>query len=166
MNERRTRSVGDEQAHLGQTHPGRAGMPADDVIARLALRPHPEGGLYREVFRDQPAGDGRGVLTVIYYLLRAGECSHWHRVDAVEVWHHYSGAPLRLRLSEDGINVRTVTLGDDLLAGEQPHVVVPAHAWQSAEGLGDWTLVGCTVAPAFLFSGFELAPADWSPGTE
>jgi predicted cupin superfamily sugar epimerase len=136
---------------------------AEDIIERLSLSPHPEGGFYRETFRHQPVHGGRGALTVIYYLLRAGERSAWHRIDAVEVWHHYAGAPLRLSLSEDGVGVRSFTLGKDLVAGQQLHAVVQAHVWQSAESLGRWTLVGCTVAPAFLFSGFELAPAGWAP---
>ncbi len=164
MSGRRAEPVGEIQSQLVQTDPGVAGMPAEDVIARLALCPHPEGGFYREVFRDRPAGGGRGALTIIFYLLRSGEQSAWHRIDAVEVWHHYSGAPLRLCLSDDGVGVRSFILGGDLVAGQHPHAVVPAHVWQSADSLGAWTLVGCTVAPAFLFSGFELAPAGWSPG--
>ena len=138
-------------------------MHVDDIIARLDLQPHPEGGYFRETFRDAPASGGRGALTVIYYLLRAGERSAWHRVDAVEVWHHYDGAPLRLTIAEEDTSVRSLVLGKDLAAGHQAHGVIPAHAWQTAESLGDWTLVGCTVAPAFQFSGFEMAPPDWSP---
>jgi predicted cupin superfamily sugar epimerase len=139
-------------------------MRADDIIQRLSLRPHPEGGFFRETFRHAPATGGRGSLTVIYYLLRAGERSAWHRIDAVEVWHHYDGAPLRLDMSDDGVGLRSVTLGRDLASGQQPHAVVPARSWQAGETLGDWSLTGCTVAPAFEFSGFELAPPGWSPG--
>lgn len=135
---------------------------ADEIIARLGLVPHPEGGHYRETFRQRPAGGGRGALTVIYYLLRRGQCSAWHRIDATEVWHFYSGAPLEL-LVADQAGRRALVLGTDFAAGMTVHAVVPAGAWQSARSLGDWTLVGCTVAPAFEFSGFELAPPGWTP---
>ncbi len=138
-------------------------LAADEVIARLGLAPHPEGGHFRETFRDRPGPDGRGRSTAIYYLLRAGERSHWHRVDAAEIWHFYAGAALRLRLSPDGKTVDEHRLGTDLAAGERPQLVVPAGCWQAAESLGPWTLVGCTVAPAFAFAGFELAPPDWEP---
>lgn len=141
-----------------------ADLAAEEVIARLGLVPHPEGGWYRETFRA-PAGAGeRGACTLIYYLLRQCERSHWHRIDAVEIWHHYAGSPLVLRLSQDGRMAETMILGADLARGESPHGVVPAGAWQSAESLGAWSLVGCTVAPAFDFAGFELAPPDWRPG--
>lgn len=140
---------------------------ADDVIRRLALAPHPEGGCFRETYRHVPAAHGRGLITVIYYLLRAGEVSAWHRIDAVEVWHHYDGAPLRLTVAEDGKAPYAAILGRDLSAGHAGHAVVSPHAWQTAESMGDWTLVGCTVAPAFEFDGFEMAPAGWSPpGTQ
>lgn len=139
-------------------------LTAEEVIARLALEPHPEGGAFRETFRDPGGHGGRGHSTAIYYLLRAGEVSRWHRVDAAEVWHHYAGAPLALSISPDGAEQESVTLGGDLAAGQQPQAVVPAGAWQSARSLGDWTLVGCTVAPAFEFAGFELAPEGWAPG--
>ena len=139
-------------------------MHADEIIERLSLRPHPEGGSFRETFRHQPMDGQRGALTVIYFLLRGGERSAWHRVDAIEVWHHYDGAPLRLSISDDGVTISSLTLGNDFASGHEPHAVVPANAWQTAESLGAWTLVGCTVAPAFLFAGFELAPPDWSPG--
>ena len=138
-------------------------VEADQIINHLALSPHPEGGFYRETFRDPPAGGRRGALTLIYYLLRRGERSAWHRIDATEVWHHYAGAALRLHLSADGRSARALTLGTDFAAGEQAHWVVPAGAWQAAESLGAWTLVGCTVAPAFEFAGFEMAPAGWAP---
>ncbi|MBS0221426.1 MAG: cupin domain-containing protein [Proteobacteria bacterium] len=134
---------------------------ADEIIARLGLQPHPEGGHYRETFRaaDQPRGAG----TAIYFLLKAGERSHWHRVDADEIWHHYAGAPLELSLSEDGHEVHRLRLGNDLAIGERPQAIVPRHTWQAARSLGRWTLVGCTVAPAFDFKGFELAPPGWEP---
>ncbi|MDZ3837631.1 MAG: cupin domain-containing protein [Rhodospirillales bacterium] len=135
---------------------------ADEVIARLELEPHPEGGHYRETFRDTPPDGGRGAVTVIYYLLCAGERSAWHRIDAVEIWHFYAGAPLELVVAN--ADKRTVLiLGTDFAAGMAAHGVVPPLAWQSARSLGAWTLVGCTVAPAFDFKGFELAPAGWTP---
>jgi len=140
-----------------------SGAPtAEAIIARLELVPHPEGGFYRQTFEDAAGPDGRARSTAIYYLLPAGARSHWHRVDAVEVWHYYAGAPLALRLSLDGAAPAFV-LGPDLAAGQLPQAVVPEGWWQTAESLGDWTLVGCTVAPGFRFSGFELAPPDWSP---
>ncbi len=139
-------------------------MRADDVVRLLSLMPHPEGGWYRETYRHAAPDGGRGALTLIHYLLPAGERSAWHRIDAVEAWHYCQGAPLRLEVSEDGLGVGSHILGSDLALGHAPHAVVPAHAWQAAESLGAWTLVGCTVAPAFQFAGFELAPAGWSPG--
>lgn len=139
-------------------------MDAAAVIAALNLQPHPEGGHYAESFRDDAVdADGRPRSTAIYFLLKAGERSHWHRVDAVETWHHYAGAPLRLSIARVGELIDDSILGADLLAGERPQATVPAGAWQAAESLGDWTLVGCTVAPGFRFEGFELAPPDWSP---
>ena len=135
---------------------------AADIIRALDLKPHPEGGHYRETFRDSRQIDGRAASTAIYFLLARGERSHWHRVDAVEVWRYYAGAPLKLSLV-DGAAEEIVKLGPDIAAGEVPQVTVPARAWQAAESLGDWTLVGCTVAPGFQFEGFELAPAGWSP---
>jgi predicted cupin superfamily sugar epimerase len=143
-------------------------MTMDDeaaaIVRALALRPHPEGGHYLETWRHAPEGGGRGTGTAIYYLLAAGEVSDWHRVDATEIWHWYAGAPLILSLSEDGAEVTVITLGPDILAGERPQAIVPPNAWQSAKSAGDWTLVGCTVSPAFDFAGFELAPPGWSPG--
>ncbi len=141
-----------------------AGLTAAEVADRLALAPHPEGGWYRETFRDDAPGDGRGHSTAIYYLLGDGDRSHWHRVDAVEIWHHYAGAALQLSLSADGRSVVRHRLGVDIGAGEAPQVVVPRRTWQSAVSLGAWTLVGCTVAPGFVFSGFEMAPPDFAPG--
>ena len=138
-------------------------LTADDVIRLLDLQPHPEGGHFRETFRDDAEHNGRAASTAIYYLLRAGERSAWHRVDAAEVWHWHAGAPLALTLSPDGREIRAVRLGPDLAAGQRPQAVVPARCWQTAESLGDWTLVGCTVAPGFDFAGFELAPEGWSP---
>ncbi|SON57359.1 hypothetical protein HDIA_3818 [Hartmannibacter diazotrophicus] len=137
---------------------------ADAIIERLGLQPHPEGGYYRQTFEDRAGESGRAFSTAIYYLLKAGERSHWHRVDAAEVWHFYAGSPLALGLSEDGVTTTTVTLGPDVLSGEAPQVIVPTGVWQGAECLGDWTLVGCTVAPGFRFAGFEMAPPGWTPG--
>lgn len=138
-------------------------LTADDIIAHLGLKPHPEGGYYRETFRDSRAvGGGRAASTAIYFLLTRGQTSHWHRVDAVEIWHYHAGDPLTLRIADD-CGERAIRLGPDLNAGEQPQAVVPAHAWQAAESTGDWTLVGCTVAPGFDFAAFELAPPGWSP---
>ena len=137
-------------------------LSADDVIRLLELKPHPEGGHYRETYRDPVTKDGRAASTAVYFLLQRGERSHWHRIDAVETWHFYAGDPLRLGIADDTA-IRTVRLGPDIMAGEQPQGIVPAHAWQAAESMGDWTLVGCTVAPGFEFAQFELAPPGWSP---
>ncbi|HEV7370461.1 cupin domain-containing protein [Arenibaculum sp.] len=139
------------------------GLGAADVISLLGLRPHPEGGHYVETYRDRPQGGGRGACTAIYYLLQGDERSHWHRVDAVEIWHWYAGGPLALTTSLNGHDAEVVHLGPALALGQRPQAVVPAGAWQAAASLGAWTLVGCTVAPAFEFSGFELAPPDWRP---
>lgn len=145
--------------------PAATHLSADDVTRLLGLQPHPEGGHYRETFRDSQNNDadsGRAASTAIYFLLRAGEISRWHRVDAAEVWHWYAGAPLMLSIAESA-EKREIRLGTDLLAGERPQAVVPARAWQQAQSLGDWTLVGCTVAPGFEFAGFELAPPGFDP---
>jgi predicted cupin superfamily sugar epimerase len=139
-------------------------LTAAEVISLLDLKTHPEGGYFRETFRDERTlENGRAASTAIYFLLSAGRCSHWHRVDAAEAWHHYGGAALRLAIF-DGETTREVRLGSDILNGEQPQAGVPAGAWQAAQTFGDWTLVGCTVAPAFEFDRFEIAPKDWSPG--
>jgi uncharacterized protein len=138
-------------------------LTASDIIARLGLKPHPEGGHYRETFRDiRCDADGRAFSTAIYFLLARGERSHWHRIDAIEVWHYYAGSALSLQIADDG-GRRAVRLGGDLAAGEQPQAIVPPHAWQAAASTGDWTLVGCTVAPGFDFAKFELAPKGWQP---
>jgi uncharacterized protein len=135
---------------------------AADIIARLELKPHPEGGHYRETFRDtRTDANGRALSTAIYFLLARGERSHWHRIDAVETWHYYAGSALILQIADDG-DQRSVRLGPDLAAGERPQAIVPAQAWQAAESTGDWTLVGCTVAPGFDFAKFELAKG-WMP---
>ena len=140
-------------------------LTAADIIRLLDLAPHPEGGHYRETFRDPRQIDGRAASTTILFLLARGERSHWHSIDAVEIWHYYAGAALKLSLV-DGVAEEIIRLGADIAAGEFPQVTVPARVWQGAESLGDWTLVGCTVAPGFEFSGFALAPVGWSPGNE
>jgi predicted cupin superfamily sugar epimerase len=118
----------------------------------------------RETFRDvRTDAHGRSRSTAIYYLLRHGERSNWHRIDAVEIWHYYSGAALTLKIANEGCGPHTVTLGPDVTAGQRPQAIVPAGAWQAAESTGDWTLVGCTVAPGFEFASFELAKADLFP---
>ncbi len=139
-------------------------MNADAVVAHFGLQEHPEGGWYRETFRDAPAADGRERAAHILYLLKAGERSRWHRIDATEIWHFSLGGPLLLSIAPRGGAVRSVTLGGDLQHGHLPHAVVPAGAWQAARPLGSFTLVGCTTVPAFRFDGFELAPAGWEPG--
>ena len=134
-------------------------LPGPDVVRLLDLSPHPEGGWFRETWRHAPPTAGeRGAGTAIYYLLQAGERSHWHRVDAAEVWHFYAGDPLELAVAD-----RRHVLGADLAAGQRPQVVVPAGAWQAAVPLGAWALVGCTVSPAFDMAGFELAPPGFAP---
>ncbi len=136
------------------------GPSAERVIALLGLERHPEGGAFRETFKD-PYTDaaGRARSTAIYYLLRADERSHWHRVDASEVWHHYAGAPLTLAISVDGRRVERITLGDDLEAGQRPQAVVPVGAWQSASTNGTWTLAGCTQAFERLHSALNRCHA-------
>jgi uncharacterized protein len=136
---------------------------AERIIELLRLEPHPEGGWYRETFRDAATPGGRAASTAIYFLLKAGERSHWHRVDAVEIWHWHAGAPLELSIWEEGKAPARLRLGADLGAGERPQGVVPTGHWQAARSLGDWTLVGCTVAPGFEFAGFELAPPEFGP---
>ena len=125
------------------------------IIAKLGLRQHREGGLYTETFRSKSKTNGRANSTLIYFLLRRGERSRWHRVDADEIWLWHAGAPLTLKIGADQL-----ILGDDIAAGELPHGVVPALTWQSAESQGDWTLVSCVVAPGFEFSGFEFRDDD------
>jgi uncharacterized protein len=138
-------------------------LSAADVIRLLGMKPHPEGGHYVETFRDERLIEGRSVSTAIYYLLDTGDVSQWHRVDAVETWHWHAGAPLVLTVSPNGHDASAHYLGNDLKTGQRPQFVVPAGWWQTATSLGAWTLVGCTVAPGFDFSGFELAPPDWRP---
>jgi predicted cupin superfamily sugar epimerase len=140
-------------------------LTAAEIVRLLDLIPQPEGGHYRQTYRDlRTVDDGRAASTAIYYLLARGERSQWHRVDAAEVWHYYAGAPLMLEIAAGGQSINTrVTLGPDLATGERPQAIVPGGAWQAAECLGAWTLVGCTVAPGFEFARFELAPESWRP---
>jgi len=137
---------------------------AKAIIKKLDLSPHPEGGWYRQTWIS--GGPGRPTGSAIYYLLEAGQRSHWHRIDATEIWHFHAGAPLLLSMAANdaGPVVETV-LGREVLAGQQVQVIVPVQHWQAARSTGDWTLVGCTVSPAFSFEGFHLAAPDWAPGS-
>jgi predicted cupin superfamily sugar epimerase len=137
-------------------------VTAAEIIALLGLEPHPEGGFYRRTFEDA-APDGRARSTAIYFLLAEGQVSAWHKVDAAEAWHFYAGAPLLLEIAQPDGPATALRLGTDLLAGERPQAVVPAGHWQRARSLGAYTLVGCTVAPGFRFSGFTMAPEGWEP---
>ncbi len=141
---------------------------ASDIVETFRLEPHPEGGWYRQTWIADANGDERPAGTAIYYLLEAGQRSHWHRVDAVEIWHWYAGAPLLLQIS-DGERTERHTLDGKAPAAYPPQAIVPKDHWQSAEPLctdltPGWTLVGCTVSPAFRFEGFEMAPPGWEPG--
>lgn len=133
------------------------------VREALGLSPHPEGGHYRELWRDRPPSGSRGAGTSILFLLEEGERSHWHRVDAAEIWLWQAGAPLLLGIAGVAASQQELRLGPDLASGEMLQEVVPARAWQEARSLGAWSLVSCIVAPAFEFSGFEMAPAGWAP---
>ena len=137
---------------------------ARDIIAALDLKPHPEGGHYRQTWKADAVAGERAAGTAIYFLLAEGEVSHWHRVDSAEIWHFYRGAPLELLLSADGRRIEKRILGPDLETGQAPQIIVPRDVWQAAKSLGTWTLVGCTVSPGFEFSHFELAAPDWTPG--
>lgn len=151
-------------------------LTAAEIIRLLDLKPHPEGGHYRQTFRDSltyaspqtgedRVGTARAASTAIYFLLARGERSHWHRLDAAEAWHWHAGAPLALELAAHDLGpVTRVKLGPDLAAAQRPQAIVPAQVWQAAASLGEWTLVGCTMAPGFEFAGFELAPEGWNPG--
>ncbi len=138
-------------------------MDAESIIKHLGLQPHPEGGHYKEIYSNPEGFNGRPYCTSIYFLLKAGETSHWHKVDAAEVWAYHAGASLALEVAVTGGPNKLIWLGSDLLEGQQPQAIVPANAWCSAKSLGDWTLVGCIVAPGFQFSGFELAAVGWWP---
>ncbi len=129
---------------------------ADEIIRTLKLKPHPEGGHFRETFRDDAGSQGRAHSTAIYFLLKKGEASRWHRIDAVEVWHFHAGAALELYIRAGNEKPVRHILGARLAKRQRPQVVVPAGVWQSARTLGAYTLVSCTVAPGFLFERFEL----------
>jgi predicted cupin superfamily sugar epimerase len=139
------------------------GLSKEEVVRLLDLEPHPEGGYFRQTFRDPRMVVERAASTAIYYLLGMDDVAEWHRVDAAEVWHFYAGAPLVITVSENGHDTSSHHLGPDLTRGQRPQFVVPAGWWQMAASLGAWTLVGCTVAPGFDYSGFELAPPGWRP---
>jgi uncharacterized protein len=139
-------------------------LTAADIIKLLKMKPHPEGGYFVETWRDTYKVDGeRAASSLIYYLLDTGQTSEWHRVDAAEVWHWYGGAPMVLTLSHNGHDAEAHHLGPDLRANQRPQLVVPRGVWQCGTSLGAWSLVGCTVSPAFEFAGFEVAPLDWRP---
>ena len=138
-------------------------LTARQVRSALNLKPHPEGGHYRELWRDAPSDGGRGAASSILFLLAASERSQWHRVDAAEIWTWLAGAPLLLEVHGVDGNRHSIALGSAAGDGETFQGIVPAHAWQAASSLGVWTLVSCIVAPAFQFEGFELAPTGWSP---
>jgi predicted cupin superfamily sugar epimerase len=140
-------------------------MTIEAWVEALGLQPHREGGWYRRTYEHRRSEDGRSQASAIYYALGAGERSHWHRIDADEMWHHYVGPPLELQISFTGSSVDTIALGPDIGAGERPQALVPRWAWQAATNrhATDAVLVGCTVSPAFEFYGFELAPEGWEP---
>ena len=140
-------------------------MNAEEIIETLGLEPHPEGGYFAETWRHEPASGGRGSGTAIFYLLKEGQSSGWHRIDATEIWHFYAGAPLelQLQLQSPERGHQSHRLGPNLEQGERPQLIVHPGVWQSARPCGEWTLAGCTVSPAFLFEGFELAAPGWSP---
>jgi uncharacterized protein len=139
-------------------------LEADRIIRQLNLQPHQEGGHYHETFRDGTPNGGRAASTAIYFLLKAGEASRWHSVDAVESWHYYAGASLQLETATPDGPFHSMRLGINLELDERPQAIVPKGHWQRARSLGAWTLVGCTVAPGFDFAGFVLAPQDFEPG--
>jgi predicted cupin superfamily sugar epimerase len=146
-----------------ETDPTTNTEQAAALVARLGLQPHPEGGFFRETWRHPGEGTARGAGTAILFLLRAGEVSRWHRVDAAEIWHFYAGSPATLRIvGPDGAR-EDVRLGSDVLSGERPQAIVPADGWQQTEAGAGWALFGCTVSPAFAFEGFEMAPVGWEP---
>jgi uncharacterized protein len=140
------------------------GVEATEVIDALGMQAHPEGGWYAETWRADSDEGARPAGSAILYLLAAGERSHWHRLDAGEVWQYSAGDPLELRIWADGdVAVTTVRLGGDVTTGSSAQCVIPVGAWQTARSLGRWTLVGCFMAPSFDFAGFDLAPPDWEP---
>jgi len=138
-------------------------MTADQIIKFLHLQPHPEGGWYKQTWKSEDTLSGRASGTSIYFLLKAGEISHWHKIDSVEIWHYYDGSPLILRIAnEDNNEIATKILGPNLAKSQSPQILVNKNLWQSAETTGDYTLVGCTVSPGFEFSKFTLAPKNFN----
>lgn len=144
--------------------------PMDDaraLIDRLGLSPHPEGGWYRETWRAPAAPGARACATAIHFLLEKGQRSHWHKVDATEIWLWHGGSPLTLLTAPDDTGpVTTQILGSDPLAGQVPQHVIAPHHWQATEARDGWGLVSCIVSPGFDFEGFTLAPPGWSPGRD
>ena len=143
-------------------------LTALETVEALGMEPHPEGGYFKEIFRADPlegSADGRGAMTSIYYMPPEDRPSRWRVIDADEVWSFHAGAPLTLSVSRNGISIENFRLGTDFAAGEKPQAIVPKGAWARAESHGGWTLVGGTVAPAFLYEGFRMAPEDWMPGS-
>ena len=141
-------------------------MTADQIIKFLQLQPHPEGGWYKQTWKSEDTLSGRASGTSIYFLLKAGEISHWHKIDSVEIWHYYDGSPLTLRIAnEDNNEIATKILGPNLAKLQSPQILVNKNLWQSAETTGDYTLVGCTVSPGFEFSKFTLAPKNFNPNS-
>lgn len=138
---------------------------AKALIERLGLTPHPEGGWYKETWRSQSLDPGaRSPGTAILFLLEQGQKSHWHRVDADELWLWHAGSPLDLMIADAAdANPVTIALGGDVLGGYQPQARVPTNRWQAADAYRGWALVSCIVVPGFDFAGFELAPLGWSP---
>lgn len=135
------------------------------LIRALRLAPHPEGGWYRETLRIAGAAGKRDIVTAIHFLLESGQRSHWHRVDATEIWCWHAGAPLQLGQAADATTpAHWATLGPDIAAGHTPQTTIPAHHWQSAHATTGWALVSCIVTPGFRFEGFTLAPPSWGPG--
>lgn len=139
-------------------------LTADQIIDLLELSLHPEGGYFRETFRDDAKVNGRSASTAIYFLVRKNQNAYWHKIDSAEMWHWYAGAAMELHLFDEANKKKQVlTLGNDFMSSQRPQLLVPPGAWQYAETLGDWTLVGCTVAPGFEFEHFELVPPNWEP---
>lgn len=139
------------------------------LIEQLGLAAHPEGGWHKETWRAEPGPNGRSGGTAILFLLRGGEASHWHTVDAAELWIWQAGDPLELRLAgSDAGPVRSVILGSDISAGQQPQGLVAPQEWQAARPHGEtrhgYSLASCVVVPGFDFAGFTLAPPGWEPG--
>ena len=138
---------------------------AKALIETLGLAPHPEGGWYRETWRAETSPGERASATSILFLLEAGQRSHWHKVDATELWLFHAGSALRLETAaSDTGPIRAARLGPDVLSGEQPQLRVEAGDWQSAEADLGWALVSCVVSPGFEYAGFTLAPPGWAPG--